>query len=113
MAFAFPNAFIGCHEIQRVKPRDAPRPVLTTLTGSHQPIITLAFQDATSSATPSRIPIRALRHVNEKYVLVKLTLYGESHDFLEAFERAIRDLPANMQVEVRTHARQTSPFSLF
>jgi hypothetical protein len=90
-------------EIQRLKPKAAPRAVLKTLGGT-QPI-RLDFEGAVSSATPSRIPIHA-RDIHEEHVLVKLTLHGERRHFPEAFTNAIRDLPRNMQVEV-TDAYET------
>jgi hypothetical protein len=86
-------------EIQRQKPRTAPNAVFETLSGT-QPI-RLVFKDHTSS---SRIP-RLSSHVNEKHVLVKLTLHGHSQvpghsDVLESFKSAIKDLPPNMKVEI-------------
>ncbi|CRL26464.1 Peptidase C14, caspase catalytic [Penicillium camemberti] len=92
-------------EIQRQKPRGAPNAVMETLSGTRP--ITLVFKDRTIS---SRIP-RLSTHVNEKHVLVKLTLHGPSqarghsqalgHRYvLESFKNAIQDLPANMKVEI-------------
>lgn len=86
-------------EIQRQKPRTAPNAVMVTLSGI-QPI-TLVFKD---HGTPSRIP-HLSPHVNEKHVLVKLTLHGHSQvpghkAVLESFKTAIQDLPTNMKVEI-------------
>ncbi|KAJ5958370.1 uncharacterized protein N7479_005520 [Penicillium vulpinum] len=86
-------------EIQRQKPRNAPSAVFETLSGT-QPI-RLVFNDHTTS---SRIP-RPSSHVNEKHVLVKLTLHGHSQipghsEVLEGFKNAIQDLPPSMKVEI-------------
>jgi len=86
-------------EIQRQRPLAAPIAVFETLSGT-QPI-RLVFNDHTS---PSRIP-RLPSHVNEKHVLVKLTLRGHSQipghsEVLESFKNTIQDLPPNMKVEI-------------
>ncbi|CAG8885798.1 unnamed protein product [Penicillium egyptiacum] len=86
-------------EIQRQKPRTAPSAVFETLSGT-QPI-RLVFND---HAPSSRIP-RPSSHVNEKHVLVKLTLHGHSQipghsEVLESFKNAIQDLPPSMKVEI-------------
>ncbi|KAJ5836742.1 hypothetical protein N7447_002768 [Penicillium robsamsonii] len=86
-------------EIQRQKPRNAPNAVFETLSGTRP--IRLVFNDHTPS---SRIP-RPSPHVNEKHVLVKLTLHGHSQtrghsDVLESFKNAIQDLPLSMKVEI-------------
>ncbi|KAJ5181122.1 hypothetical protein N7491_000677 [Penicillium cf. griseofulvum] len=85
-------------EIQRQKPRNAPLAVFETLSGT-QPI-RLVFNDRPFS---SGIP-RPLLHVNEKHVLVKLTLHGHSQiphsEVLESFKNVIQDLPPNMKVEI-------------
>jgi hypothetical protein len=86
-------------EIQRQKPRAAPIAVFETLSGT-QPI-ELVFNDHRPS---SRIP-RPSSHVNEKHVLVKLTLHGHSQipghsDVLESFKNAIQDLLLSMKVEI-------------
>ena len=70
-----------------------------TLSGT-QPI-KLVFNDHTPS---SHIP-RPSSHVNEKHVLVKLTLHGHSQipshsDVLESFKSTIQDLPPTMKVEI-------------
>ncbi|KAJ5425383.1 hypothetical protein N7465_000453 [Penicillium sp. CMV-2018d] len=72
-------------ETQRQKRRAAPSAVFETLRGT-QPI-RLVFNDHTPS---SRIPRPSL-HVDEKHVLVKLTLHGQSQtpghsDVLESFK---------------------------
>ncbi|KAJ5773280.1 hypothetical protein N7457_008176 [Penicillium paradoxum] len=86
-------------EIQRQKPRTTPSAIMETLSGT-QPI-NLIFKDHTA---PSRIP-RLSSHTKAVHVLVKLTLHGQSQvpghsELLPSFQTAIRELPANMQVDV-------------
>ncbi|KAJ9490441.1 hypothetical protein VN97_g2799 [Penicillium thymicola] len=82
-----------------------PKPIMETLTGI-QPI-KLHFKDTTmsSSSSPSRIP-HPSRKVQEKNVLVKLTLQGHRREF-EVFKKAIEDLPDIMKVDV-TDAYKTT-----
>lgn len=88
-------------ELQRLKPRNAPNAVMETLSGA-QPI-KLIFKNP---ASPSRIP-RPTSHTKDIHVLVKLTVHAKpgqtpGHSELWGnFQNAIRDLPPNMQVEVK------------
>ncbi|KAJ5168319.1 uncharacterized protein N7482_003913 [Penicillium canariense] len=87
-------------EIERLKPRNAPRSVLRTLGGTMP--INLVFQDTASSATfsSSRIPARVSPHLSAKDLLVRLTLHGEGREVTEAFKSLIKDLPTSMKAEI-------------
>ncbi|KAJ5138281.1 uncharacterized protein N7515_003129 [Penicillium bovifimosum] len=63
------------------------------------------MQEERTPTTPHAVLETLLRHVNEKRVLVKLTLHGRSpmpghSDVFENFKQAIQNLPPNMKVEI-------------
>ncbi|KAJ5125005.1 uncharacterized protein N7515_008830 [Penicillium bovifimosum] len=79
-------------QVQLEKPKNAPHAVFETLSGTGT--ISLGFNNASTS----RIP-RPVSGVSQKHVLVKLTLEGQ-RDAVDSFSKAVRSLPANMQVEI-------------